>query len=191
MEISSQIRAYRQAAGLSQEQLAERVFVTRQTVSNWENDRSYPDIHSLVLLSTLFGVSLDILVKGDLQKMKEQIRQEDIRKLERDGAIYAVLLLATVFSAVPLARFLGWACLAVWLPLAAFTVSWAFRVEKQKTAHDVKTYREIVAFSEGRRLDELEKAREEGKRPYQAALAFVLSGAIAAAISAVLLYLLR
>lgn len=191
MEISSQIRTYRQAAGLSQEQLAERVFVTRQTVSNWENNRSYPDIHSLVLLSTLFGVSLDILVKGDLQKMKEQIRQEDIRKLERDGAIYTVLLLATVFSAVPLARFLGWAFLAVWLPLAAFTVFWAFRVEKQKTAHDVKTYREIVAFSEGRRLDELEKAREEGKRPYQAALAFVLSGAIAAAISAVLLYLLR
>lgn len=191
MEISSQIRACRQAAGLSQEQLAERVFVTRQTVSNWENDRSYPDIHSLVLLSTLFGVSLDILVKGDLQEMKEQIRQEDIRKFERDGAIYTVLLLASVFSAAPLAHFWGWAGLAAWLPLMAFTVFWAFRVEKQKTAHDVKTYREIVAFSEGRRLDELEKAREEGKRPYQAVLAFVISGAVGAAVSALLLYLLR
>ena len=47
--------------------------MTRQTISNWENDRNYPDIRSLVLLSSVFGISLDILVKGDVQEMKEQI----------------------------------------------------------------------------------------------------------------------
>lgn len=51
-----------------QEDLAEKVFVTRQTISNWENAKNYPDINSLVLLSQLFGVSLDILVKGDLEE---------------------------------------------------------------------------------------------------------------------------
>ena len=43
---------------LSQEELAEKIYVTRQTISNWENDKSYPDIHSLLLLSSTFHISL-------------------------------------------------------------------------------------------------------------------------------------
>ena len=69
MEIGRQIRKYRQELNMSQEELADHVFVTRQTVSNWENDKNYPDINSLLLLSSLFGISLDILVKGDMEKM--------------------------------------------------------------------------------------------------------------------------
>ena len=55
MELHTQIKKYRTNMELSQEQLAEKVFVTRQTISNWENGKSYPDIHSLLLLSNLFG----------------------------------------------------------------------------------------------------------------------------------------
>ena len=54
MELGSQIKKYRGELKLSQEELAEKVYVTRQTVSNWENEKSYPDIHSLLLLSSLF-----------------------------------------------------------------------------------------------------------------------------------------
>lgn len=82
MEIGRQIRKYRQELNMSQEELADHVFVTRQTVSNWENDKNYPDINSLLLLSSLFGISLDILVKGDMEKMEEMIKNEDIRKLK-------------------------------------------------------------------------------------------------------------
>ena len=53
MEIGRQIRKYRQELNMSQEELADHVFVTRQTVSNWENDKNYPDINSLLLLSSL------------------------------------------------------------------------------------------------------------------------------------------
>ena len=49
---------------LSQEALAEKVYVTRQTISNWENGKSYPDIHSLLLLSSVFHVTIDQLIKG-------------------------------------------------------------------------------------------------------------------------------
>ena len=83
MEIGRQIRKYRQELNMSQEELADHVFVTRQTVSNWENDKNYPDINSLLLLSSLFGISLDILVKGDMEKMEEIIKNEDIRKLKQ------------------------------------------------------------------------------------------------------------
>ena len=51
MELGKQIKIHRQEARLSQEELANRVYVSRQTISNWENDKSYPDLNSLVLLS--------------------------------------------------------------------------------------------------------------------------------------------
>ena len=66
MEVGVQIKKYRNELGLSQEKLAEKVYVSRQTVSNWETGKNYPDIHSLLLLSSLFGVSLDQLIKGDV-----------------------------------------------------------------------------------------------------------------------------
>ena len=82
-EVSQQIKKYRASLSLSQEELAEKIFVTRQTISNWENARSYPDIHSLLLLSTLFQVSLDQLIKGDIEIMKEEIKTAEIKKFNR------------------------------------------------------------------------------------------------------------
>jgi len=170
MEIGKQIRKYRTEQKLSQEELADRVYVTRQTISNWENDRNYPDIRSLVLLSSVFGVSLDILVKGDLEDMKEQIKAEDIQKFRRDSGIYAVMLVGMVVLPMPLVRYLGVWGIALWLLWAAVSLWWGLRIEKYKKARDIHTYREIVAFLEGQRLDELEKQREIGKRPYQMVL---------------------
>ena len=85
MELGTQIRKYRNERTLSQEALAEKVYVSRQTVSNWENDKSYPDVNSLVLLSEVFEISLDQLIK-DVEMMKEQIDQTDQKAchLDRD-----------------------------------------------------------------------------------------------------------
>ena len=58
MELGSQIKKHRNELSLSQEELAEKVYVSRQTISNWENDKSYPDVNSLVLLSEVFNLSL-------------------------------------------------------------------------------------------------------------------------------------
>lgn len=190
MEIQNQIRKYRLARNLSQEELAEKVFVTRQTISNWETGKNYPDLNSLVRLSALFGVSLDILVKGDLQEMKAQIRTEDVRKFKRDGAIFTGLMLAMILSAAPLVVYLGYIGIAVWVILAAVTLCYAIRVERQKKRYDIQTYKEIVAFTEGKRLDEIEKNREYGKRPYQKLLLCVCSALIAFAAMVILMHLL-
>ena len=80
MELYKQIKRYRTDMNLSQEELAEKIYVTRQTISNWENDKSYPDIHSLLLLSSTFHISLDQLIKGDITTMKEEISKEAIQK---------------------------------------------------------------------------------------------------------------
>lgn len=182
MEIGRQIKKYRTELKLSQEELADKVYVTRQTVSNWENDKNYPDIHSLVLLSSLFGISLDDLVKGDVKEMEEEIKTEDAKKLKRDGWIYFMLLCVTVVSAVPLIVGLWPAgavvCLAVW----GITMLHAHSIEKKKKAYDIQTYKEIKLFMSGRLLDEIEKLREEGKRPYQKWVFVLIAAAIAAAV---------
>lgn len=191
MEIGRQIKKYRTEQRLSQEELAERVYVTRQSISNWENERSYPDIRSLVLLSNVFGVSLDILVKGDLEQMKEQIKEEDIRGFRRESLCYELLLAATILLAIPLVRWLGWLGAGLWVCLAAVMFWQAFRVEKLKKQHQIQTYREIVAFLEGKRLDELEQQREKGKAPYQRGLLAVLTGVVTFVICLLLAWLLR
>lgn len=182
MEISKQIKKYRGKSNLSQEELAEKIFVTRQTISNWENDKNYPDINSLVLLSNLFHISLDILVKGDLEEMKEQIKTEDIKKMNHDSIIFCVLLIATVVLIVPLFLYLEFIGMAVWLLLFGITMYYAMRLEKQKKLHDIQTYREILAFSEGKKLDEIEKNREQGKRRYQTVLYAIAAALITVAI---------
>ena len=107
MELGKQIKMHRQEAELSQEELANRVYVSRQTILNWENDKSYPDVNSLVLLSEIFQISLDKLIKGDIGVMKEVIQKEEIEKMKRYGRIYTIVLIVTVVSAVPLFMWLG------------------------------------------------------------------------------------
>ena len=65
MEIGQKLKNARAAAGLTQEAAAEKIGVSRQTVSNWENNRSYPDILSVLTMSELYRASLDELLKGD------------------------------------------------------------------------------------------------------------------------------
>lgn len=59
MELGSQIKKYSNKLSLSQDALAEKIYVSSQTISNWENEKSYPDVNSLVLLSEVFQTSID------------------------------------------------------------------------------------------------------------------------------------
>ena len=144
-----------------------RVYVSRQTVSNWENDKSYPDINSIVLLSEVFNTSIDNLIKGDVEFMKEEIKKEDIIKFGKLGKIYAIMFLVMIISPAPLFVFLNYMGVVIWVAITTITIYISVLVEKKKKQFNIQTYKEIVAFSEGKRLDELTKVREEAKRPYQ------------------------
>ena len=167
MELGKQIKKYRTEANLSQEGLAYKVFVSRQTISNWENDKNYPDIKSLVLMSEVFQVSLDHLIKGDLEKMKKEIDSQEYAKFQKDSAVFTVLFIALLIVPVPLVMLWKWVGMALYLCLFGIGMYFAVRIERYKKKYDIQTYKEIVAFANGKSLDEIEKAREEGKRPYQ------------------------
>ena len=67
------LKTYRKAKGLTQEDLAVRLHVVRQTISKWESTQSYPDFQRLVLLSDYFGLTLDELVRDlDVQEVREK-----------------------------------------------------------------------------------------------------------------------
>ena len=188
MEIGNQLKRYRAELSMSQEELAEKVYVTRQTVSNWENGKSYPDIHSLLLLSTVFQISLDTLIKGDIEKMKTDINGENIRRFDRLALAYGICFAVMVLAFVPLLRFFGGWGLAAELVLMAVALILSIRLERLKKEYDVQTYREIVAFSNGQSLDEISRQREIGKRPYQKFLLTATSALLGFLAAWILMY---
>ncbi len=65
INVGQKLQMARNKQELTQEQIAQQLQVSRQTISNWENNKSYPDIVSLITLSELYQISLDQLLKGD------------------------------------------------------------------------------------------------------------------------------
>lgn len=191
MEIGKQIKKYRMEMGFSQEELSEKVFVSRQTISNWENNKNYPDIKSLLLLSSIFSVSLDILVKGDLEEMKEKIKAEDINgedisRFKHDSNIFSILLLLTIILPIPLMKFMGKVGLIICVVVAVIAIYYSIRVEKYKKSFDIQTYREILTFIEGKNMDDIEKNQEYGKRPYQKFLLAIGTGLVAIIVAIIM-----
>lgn len=185
MEVSTQIKKYRGTMELSQEELAEKIYVTRQTISNWENEKSYPDIHSLLLLCSLFNVSLDQLIKGDIEIMKKEINKAEVEKFNQLSKVFSVSFIVVIIAFVPLVVFLKIYGTVVWAILFLAVLALAFKVEKVKKGNDIHTYKEIIAFSEGKHLDEIQEQREIGKRPYQTALKVLMGAAVGIIIAAI------
>lgn len=191
MELGKQIKRYRMEANLSQEELADKVFVSRQTISNWENDKNYPDINSLVLMSEVFHVSLDHLVKGDLERMKKEIDKQEYAEFQKNSNIFSILFVALLIVPVPLVMIFEWLGLVFYIGLFAIGMYYAIKIEKYKKKYDIQTYKEIVAFMEGKSLSEIEKAREEGKRPYQKALLPVASAVLVMIIAFIMFMIMK
>ena len=190
MELCTQIKKYRTEAGMSQDEFADKIYVSRQTVSNWETGKNYPDINSLILMSETFGVSVDTLLKGDAEVIKDMINKEDQKEFSKLSFILGALMLLLLVSPLPLVKYLGKIGWVIWACIAVVSMAVAIVVEKKKKELNIQTYREIASFLDGKRLDEVEAAREEGKRPYQKFLLMVACALIALAVEAVIALLI-
>ena len=100
MQLGQAIAQIRKERGLTQEAFAKVFNVTRQTVSNWENEKSYPDLSTLVKISGEFNVSLDILLKGDFRMVK------DIDKKIKKQPFYIGIIIGLVIIVVALFSFI-------------------------------------------------------------------------------------
>lgn len=183
MQIGQNIKAQREKLSISQENLAEQIYVSRQTISNWENNKSYPDLHSLLLLSKTFGITIDTLIKGDIATMKQTIQKDEISRFNKLSILLTIAYITIIISAIPLVQYLGMTGFIIWLVICGVGIYISVLVEKEKKKFDIQTYKEILAFSEGRTLDEIVKEREKGKRPYQKLLLALRSAILAGTIS--------
>lgn len=191
MKLGTQIKKFRMELSLSQEELAEKLYVSRQSISNWENDRTYPDIRSLLLLSEVFSVSLDELVKGDMEEMKQEISKQDVAEFEKQGRVFLIFCILILVLPIPLACFFDWWGMAVYLVVVVAGLLYGLKMEKFKKKYDIQTYKEIVAFSEGKTLTEIEKARESGKRPYQNILKPITGAVVGIVFSALMMGIMK
>lgn len=182
MELGTHIKQYRKELGISQDELAERIFVSRQSISNWENNKTYPDIHTLLLLSDVFSVSLDELIKGDVEEMKQEIVEQERAGFQRDSVLFAISLAATVLSAAPLFLFVDTWGIIIWAFILGICAYYCGRVELYKKMYDIQTYKEILAFDQGASLDDLAAIRTQ--RPKHRWPSRIIMALVAALIGA-------
>ncbi|PHF49039.1 transcriptional regulator [Bacillus pseudomycoides] len=83
MNLGPQLKKFRESKNFSQEDVARKVGVTRQAVYKWESNKSYPDIDNLILLSELFEVTIDELIKGS-EDVREELDKKDKDECEDD-----------------------------------------------------------------------------------------------------------
>ena len=122
--------------------------------------------------------------------MKQEVNAADVKAMNRDAIIFSILLAATIILPVPLLKWFGLYGLIPELLIWGAAMYFALRLERIKKANNVQSYREILAFSEGRKLDEIEQKVEAGKRPYQKLLLVPLTAGITLLVGMVLSWLL-
>lgn len=97
MNIGKRLKDARIESGYTQEQVAEQLDVSRQTISSWENGRTFPDIVSVVSLSDIYDVSLDVLIKGD-EKMLEHLEESTNIVKSNKKLLFAII--ANILTAI-------------------------------------------------------------------------------------------
>lgn len=100
MTLGEKIQRLRNREGLSQEQLAEKIEVSRQSISKWELNQSTPDLEYIIQLSNIFEVSVDYLVKDEIENTEESISENTETEIKKSNYIKEIFA-DTVFAKIP------------------------------------------------------------------------------------------
>ena len=116
MSFGENVGYFRRQLNITQEELAEHLFVSRQTVSRWETDSTFPDVETIIMLCDLFGCDMDILVRGNAQdskdasekkkndgvdvikEMKEQLKKKRLLSERIVGGVAAPTAILSIFA---------------------------------------------------------------------------------------------
>ncbi len=191
MDIGSRIKKYREEQNISQEELALKIFVSRQTISNWETDKSYPDIKSLIMLSNIFNVSLDNFIKKDIEEMRKIIDSKKVKEFNVMSYVFLVEMLVLIVSAYPLFKLLDFIGFIIWISLYIISFGTARVIERFKKENNIQTYKEIIAFIDGKKLTYEETQQEIGKRMYQKIILAFVTGIITFIVCLIMMFIMK
>ncbi len=96
MNFNEKIKEIRKKQSLTQEQFADKIFVSRNAVAKWESNRGYPDIQNLITISDVFGISLDNLMKNDKMLKKKIISDSASKKWHLLVIAYLVAIITYI-----------------------------------------------------------------------------------------------
>ena len=173
MEAGKAIRELRERAGMSQDDLASRVYVSRQTISSWENGKTYPDLRSLLLLSDVFDATVDEIVGKDVTDMAKNI-DRSAKTLNRLAYLmvgfFVLFMAALIWLGIQLLAW-DWGAMQV-APTICLVAVFAVGVivsslgaDRVKKDNDLVTYSEIAAFLKGEEIERDTERRQQVTSP--------------------------
>ena len=151
MDVGTRIREHREAAGMHQDQLAELCRVSRQTISNWERNKTLPDIVSLKVIAHELGTTVDDLIGDDIPEIKRRTNTE-ARQL---SALFVASMICWLYMEIsttgrywnlsPVFRSQLWLCLdcavfGAWLVIICLFYQLRKRLKVQNTYYDIINY---------------------------------------------------
>ena len=162
MDVGNQIRERRTRLGISQEELAQKLYVSRVTVSHWETGKTLPDVQSMLLLANLFGTTIDEMVRGDVDEMREMVEKNERRT--RTFAVVLATVEVVVLTALAVTAVAGREYLEPVLRLLLAVLAVAFSLVMTAARHrrdpeDVKSAAELLGAATG---EPAEVARASG-----------------------------
>lgn len=162
MDIGNQIRERRVRLGLSQDELARKLYVSRVTISHWETGKTLPDVQSMLLLANLFDTTIDELVRGDVDEMREMVKKSEQRTKAFAVALATVEVIVITALAVTAVAGREYLEPVLRLLLAVLVLAFSIAVlvaRRGAGAEDAKSAADLLGAATG---DPVEAARESG-----------------------------
>ena len=153
MKICERLKQARLALGMTQEAVAEKVGVSRQTMSNWENGKSYPDIASVITLSDIYGLTLDSLLKGDEKMIKHLKDSTNVVSSNKSlglsialslTALVVLTLIRVLFPQAPLINSIATSIIVVML-IVFILIAYVGKIVDMKKFFEQKTSNKTIA----------------------------------------------
>jgi transcriptional regulator with XRE-family HTH domain len=107
MDFGAQMKKLRTSRGLTQEQVAQKLNVSRQTISSWENNRNLPDLEMVVLIARIFNISLDNLILGDPTMTNKLVKDGSEMKRTRWNLYFSLSMIVAGIISFLLFRLIG------------------------------------------------------------------------------------
>ena len=151
MKIGQHIYQLRTTQNLTQEELASKVYVTRQTVSNWERGYSYPDLQTLMTISEYFNISVHELLKEDLPTIERSLSMKAHQHFQQLSTEFTLLLIWFVISSIFSIYFFRENGLLLNLVISSLWLVYkSFQVERFKSDYQLRNYQDISDFLAGK-----------------------------------------
>lgn len=181
MHFGKQLILIRKQHGLSQEKLAKQLYVSRQTISSWENDKTYPDLKSLLILSKIVNKSVDSLVKGDIDQVRYQMRRRKMCWLYITNILCLVLIYLAFISLHWLPLSISIVIMVTFTILGVENTLYLIKFSNRNKLHNVH---QILNYLNGKHTQE----NEISKRKLW--IQYILGGLLGVLISLAFLFLI-